>query len=694
MPPPARIRPVRPVRESVAQAGEQSLAHHAAIDGIRALAVLAVLFYHADFDWAGGGFLGVDVFFVLSGFLITGILLGEWRRTGTIGLLGFYRRRARRLLPALFLLLLVVVAFVAIVIPGELARLRGDVLAALTYVTNWFLIVNQQSYFQALGRPSLLQHLWSLAIEEQYYLVWPLALLVLARLTSGRTALLFGVVVAGAVASTAWMWILYQPFEDPSRVYYGTDTRAASLLIGSALAIAWPAITRRATGRPTERWIVDGLALITVAALAFLVVNADPAGDFLYQGGFAIVAIVAAGLIAAVTHPSSRIGRAVLGHPILSWLGLRSYAIYLWHWPIFMVTRAGLDVPIDGLPLFALRLGLTLVAADLSFRFVENPIRHGALGRWWAGLRDGPASYRQQSWRRGLLAGGALLLALVLTSTALLSAVSNNDIAGLPPGVLAADSSNEPSVAPPSAASSAGSPGHAGSSPSTAVKGPSKLPVGLLLVGDSQANMLALNAPSSVRKSFKVTDGWLEGCGILSDRMISKAYRRNMAECSAWQNRWTTQAARSKAPITLVVLGAWDVFDLQVNGQALPFGSAAWDAHWTAQLAKGVQILRNAGSQVALLGIPCYRPISAGGLTALPERGNDTRTRHLDVLLKAAAAADPSHVFYIEPPIEFCTNQKIATDVYYRWDGVHYGGRGAALVFKDITRQLLAIPRP
>ena len=152
------------------------------------------------------------------------------------------------------------------------------------------------------------------------------------------------------------------------------------------------------------------------------------------------MAIIAAALIAAVTHPSSRIGRAVLGHPILSWLGLRSYAIYLWHWPIFMVTRAQLDVPIDGLPLFALRLGLTLVAADLSFRFVENPIRHGAIGRWWAGLREGPASYRARSRRRGLLAGGALLIALVLSSTALLSAASNNDIAGLPPGVLAAGS--------------------------------------------------------------------------------------------------------------------------------------------------------------------------------------------------------------------------------------------------------------
>jgi peptidoglycan/LPS O-acetylase OafA/YrhL len=680
---PSRVRPAARAHQS----GEQSLAHHAAIDGIRALAVLAVLFYHAGFDWAGGGFLGVDVFFVLSGFLITGILLGEWQRTGTIGLLGFYRRRARRLLPALFLLLLVVVGFVAIVIPGELARLRGDVLAALTYVTNWFLIVNQQSYFQALGRPSLLQHLWSLAIEEQYYVVWPLALLVLARLTSGRTALLFGVVAAGAVASTAWMWILYQPFEDPSRVYYGTDTRAASLLIGSALAIAWPAITRRATGGVVERRVVDVVAFAALAGLAFLAVNADPAGDFLYQGGFAIVAIIAAALIAAVTHPSSRIGRAVLGHPILSWLGLRSYAIYLWHWPIFMVTRAQLDVPIDELPLFALRLGLTLLAADLSFRFVENPIRHGALGRWWAGLHEGPASYRARSRQRGLLAGGALLIALVLSSTALLSAASNSDIAGLPPGVLApgpsdspAMASDGPSVAQASVAPTASPSGH-------------KLPVGLLLVGDSQANMLALNAPGSVKKSFKVTDGWLEGCGILSDRMISRAFRRNMAECSAWTTRWTTQAGRSKAPITLVVLGAWDVFDLQVNGQTLAFGSAAWDAHWTAQLAKGIQILRNAGTQVALLGIPCYRPISSGGQTALPERGNDSRTRHLDVLLKAAAAADPAHVFYIEPPIDFCTNQKIATDVYYRWDGVHYGGLGAALVFKDITKQLLAIPR-
>jgi len=431
-----------------------------------------------------------------------------------------------------------------------------------------------------------------------------------------------------------------------------------------------------------------------------IAVSGNPYGDFLYQGGFAVVAIVTAGLIAAVTHPSSRLGAAVLGHPILRWLGLRSYAIYLWHWPIFMVTRAQLDVPLDGLPLFALRLFLTILAADLSFRFVENPIRHGALGRWWSGLHEGPASYQARSRRRGLLAGGALLIALVLSSTALLSARSNNDIAGLPTGVIAGDPSDgpaDPSDAPSDPPSAAPTPSQAGpGSPSPAVPSsrPWKLPVGLLLVGDSQANMLALNAPSTVPKTFKVTDGWLEGCGILSDRMISKAFRRNMAECSTWTTRWTTEAAKSKAPLTLVMIGAWDVFDLQVNGRTLAFGSADWDAHWNAQLAKGIKILRNAGTQVALLGIPCYRPINAGGLIALPERGNDSRTRHLDTLLKAAAAADPSHVFYIEPPIDFCTNQKIATDVYYRWDGVHYGGKGAALVFKDITKQLLAIPRP
>ena len=648
---------------------------------------MAVLFYHAGSTWMGGGFLGVEVFFVLSGFLITGLLVGEWRRTGGIRLPAFYLRRARRLLPALYLLLVAVVVFTAVALAGELARLRGDVFAALTYVTNWFLIANDQSYFEALGRPSLLQHLWSLAIEEQYYVVWPLALLALLRFTGGDRRRLFLAIIGTAAISTIWMAVLYEPFADPSRIYYGTDTRVASLLIGSALAVAWrPDATRRGTRAGTSL-LVDGAAIAALAVLGVWSMTVDPYGDFLYRGGFALVSLVTAGLIVATTHPASRIGRAVLGNPLMRWLGLRSYAIYLWHWPIFMVTRPQLDVPIDGPLLFALRLGLTLVAADLSYRYVEDPIRHGALGRWWTDLRRSDGETRRALRHQGLAIGGVASLVVVLVGMQLIGAAPSAAVAGLPSGVTV-----QPGISPSATRSPTVDPVL---TPSGASGSHWKLPVDLAIVGDSQANLLVLNAPASVADTFRITNGFTEGCGVLLGRMTSsRGFRRNMAECAYWPDHWREVIRDSGAPIGLVVLGAWDVFDLEVDGRDLEFGSEEWDAYFESQLAKGIDALREADVLVALLGIPCYRPIDAGGLIALPERGDDTRTRHVNELLRHAAAEDPAHVFYIEPPREFCTDEAIATDVYYRWDGVHYGGKGARLVFERITDQLLAIPRP
>ncbi len=205
------------------------------LDGLRALAVGAVLLYHAGMPWMPGGFLGVELFFVLSGYLITSLLLGEWVAEGRIDLGAFWLRRARRLLPALFLLLAVTLVFAIFFMPDEVAGLRGDTLAASTYVTNWYLAFNQQSYFELVGRPSLLQHLWSLAVEEQFYLLWPLLFIGGMRLLRTRQSMRIAT-LAGAVASTLLMLALYNPDADPSRIYYGTDTRAAGLLIGCTLA--------------------------------------------------------------------------------------------------------------------------------------------------------------------------------------------------------------------------------------------------------------------------------------------------------------------------------------------------------------------------------------------------------------------------------------------------------------------------
>lgn len=355
------------------------------LDGLRALAVLAVLLYHADLEWIPAGFLGVDVFLVISGFLITALLLTERRETGRVNLRKFWMRRARRLLPALFAVLIVTFAYAAIFLPEELARLRQEVLAAIGYVTNWHLVFKDESYFESLGRPPLLRHLWSLAVEEQFYLLWPLLFIGGMWLLRGRG--LFLAAIAGAAASTALMWLLFEPFTDPSRIYFGTDTRAAALLVGVALAFVWQP-WRHADNRWLRRSAIptDLLGLGALVGVTLWMLHLSEFGSFLYQGGFLLVALTTAVLIAATVHPHAHLNR-LLGIAPLRWMGTRSYSIYLWHWPVFMITRPELDVALDGLPLLALRFGVTIALAELSYRLVEQPVRRGALGRAWNGLR-------------------------------------------------------------------------------------------------------------------------------------------------------------------------------------------------------------------------------------------------------------------------------------------------------------------
>ena len=363
------------------------------VDGLRAVAVMAVLLYHADLPWIRGGFLGVDVFFVISGYLITSLLLGEWRQRGYIDFPAFWLRRARRLLPALFLLIAVTLIFALVALSSEVAGLRDDAYAALGYTTNWYLIFDHQSYFEIMGRPSLFRHLWSLAVEEQFYILWPLLLTALLWLWRPRFVLL--IVLSGAVASAVLMALLYQPDVDPSRVYYGTDTRGVGLLVGSALAFVWAPGRIAARAGRARPWLLDAIGLSAFGVLFYSFVRLDGLQPFLYQGGFALVALASAVVIAILVHPRAHLG-GLLGRQPLRWLGLRSYGIYLWHWPVYMLTRPQFDVPIDGLPLLALRLGITVIIAELSYRLLETPIRAGALGRIWRALREAQGALR---WR-------------------------------------------------------------------------------------------------------------------------------------------------------------------------------------------------------------------------------------------------------------------------------------------------------
>jgi peptidoglycan/LPS O-acetylase OafA/YrhL len=392
-----------------------------ALDGVRALAVCAVIAYHLGLGWAPGGLLGVGVFFTLSGYLITDLLLAQWDG-GRRRLADFWARRARRLLPALYLMLVVVSVWVATGFHSRLTEVRGQVISALLYVNNWWQISQHVSYFQQFGPPSPLSHLWSLAVEEQFYLVWPWLLLIGVWVVRERRRpikvrpRLAGVTLALAAASAIEMAILYHPSLDPSRIYDGSDTRAFGLLLGAALAMVWP--SRALTGRVTAgaRWIIDGLGSVGLVAIVFLVWRTNEYSPFLYHGGLVLLSVATVLVVAAGAHPASRLAR-VLGSGPLRWVGVRSYGIYLWHQPIIVLSTPASSHAVAPLRALA-QVAASVLMAALSWRFLEEPIRHGALGRMWAALRT--ADRRPRRLLLGVRAGiAAAVLAVALAGLAL-----------------------------------------------------------------------------------------------------------------------------------------------------------------------------------------------------------------------------------------------------------------------------------
>ncbi len=340
------------------------------LDGVRALAVLAVMAFHEGMRGAPGGFVGVDVFFVLSGYLITDLLVTQRDRLGRLDLRGFWIRRARRLLPALAVVLVVVTAAVAVMEPDQLAVLRPALAAAVTYSSNWYQALHHVSYFAAFGPPPPLQHLWSLAIEEQFYLAWPLILslmltLVTDRLTRACVAWL------GAAASALLMAVLYIPHTDPSLVYYGTDTHATALLVGAALALTWPLATLAAAPRELVRRL-DFLGMAGLAVLAWAIGHLSGADPAVYPAGLGIAALAAGGLTLAAAANGTV--SALLSLRPLRWLGVRSYGIYLWHWPVIALT-AVVRGPGPAAPwLWVVEAAVAIGLAAASWKWVETPI--------------------------------------------------------------------------------------------------------------------------------------------------------------------------------------------------------------------------------------------------------------------------------------------------------------------------------
>ena len=368
-----------------------------AIDGLRAIAVIAVMFYHLGFSWIPGGFLGVDLFFVISGYVITRLILDSIAQSGGLDLRKFYIARARRLLPALIFMLVTTTIAIGIWAPDTIKRLLTDIPFSLTGLMNWWLVFRQQDYFEAIGRPPLLQHTWSLAVETQFYLVWPLILLLVLKYFGKKRIPFISLVIAASSGVALFLVSLSLDSSSSSKVshiYFGTDTHSIGLFLGAALAVSWIPQNFTETVSKKAQDFIDGVGFLGFFGIisAFLLI--DESKPTLYKIAFPLAGLCGAAIVMSIVHPASRFA-PVLQHPILLWIGERSYAIYLWHWVIFQVTRPNLDLAGQQWALYSLRILIVFALADISLRWIELPIRSGVIQYWFKGLK-----YRTKSERR------------------------------------------------------------------------------------------------------------------------------------------------------------------------------------------------------------------------------------------------------------------------------------------------------
>ena len=401
--------------------------HMNGLDGLRAIAVLGVIAYHLNLDFIPGGLLGVGIFFVLSGYLITDILLSQWREHGRIALGDFWLRRFRRLLPGMLTMTAVVMLWLLCTDSSRLASLKGDILSGVAYISNWWYIFHHVSYFESFGPPSPFGHFWSLAVEEQFYLIWPLLLIAAIVLFKRKGWLVVFIIVAAELSAGA-MAIMYNPDLDPSRVYYGTDTRAFALLAGAALAVVWPSRKLSVTLPGVNKLVLDVVGVAALAVLIYMMLNTSEYDSFLYRGGMVLQAIAATILVAVLAHPSSFLARLIGAKP-LSWIGERSYGMYLWHYPIIVLTSPAVDTGGAHPVRMLLQVAATVVFASMSLKYIENPIRYNgfreSLSKLWGKGRISLVP-RHVWWKRtGLLM--TLLLLCYTVSQMVLPVAANSD---------------------------------------------------------------------------------------------------------------------------------------------------------------------------------------------------------------------------------------------------------------------------
>ena len=651
-----------------AHGDHRTLTYWPALDGVRALAVAAVLLFHGGVSWLPGGFLGVDAFFVLSGFLITSLLLAERERSGRIRLANFWLRRARRLLPALLVVLVFTVAVFRDLLPRfEVGLLRGDALAALGYVANWRMIYRGDDYFTQTAAPSVLQHTWSLGIEEQFYVLWPLLVVVLVALAGRRARpVLVALCLAAAAGSAVAAALLFDRL-DVNRAYFGTDTRAQALLIGAALAAALPLVRRRmepsshvpARPGPVTPMLLavalSGLALVATVGVGWLWSHAHGTDSWLYRGGLAAGGVAVAAVLAQVVlRPRGVLGRLLAVAPLV-WLGRISYGVYLWHWPLFALINAE-RTGLTGAGLLWTRIAATVAVSTVSYVFLEQPVRTGR----WPLSRSAPAHPRNATVVLGTTAAVGATAVFIVVAGVLPPVVTVTPVVALPtaPAVDAADAQRPTPMQ------------RAGRKPGAEPR--------ITFFGDSVSWSLGFYMPEF--KGVTLTTQALPGCGIarLPDIIYIGDPHTNYPECPTWEVNWQYGVDVDDPDIAVVLLDRWELMDRKLGDKYRAVGDPLFDAYLTVELEYALSIVGSRGAHIVLLTAPYThrweRP--DGGLY---DEDKPERVDAWNRLLRRVAAQHPQEISVIDLNRRVCPDGKFTWTIgrlQIRSDGLHFTPEG------------------
>jgi peptidoglycan/LPS O-acetylase OafA/YrhL len=406
--------------------GKVGVRHIASIDGLRAIAVTAVVLYHLGISWIPGGFLGVDLFFVISGYVITRLILDSINQSSALDLREFYAARLRRIYPAFIFMVVCIIIFIGVWAPEAIKRFLSDLPYALTGSINWLLVARHQDYFEAIGRPPLLQHTWSLAVELQFYLIWPIILLTVLKYFGkkniARIALLIAI-ISGVTLFLVSLQLDQSNAQQVSHIYFGTDTHSLGLFLGSALAVSWIPQNLSADIEKRAQDVIDAIGVIGLLGLIAAFLFIDEANASLYRIAFPLAGIFGCLVIISLVHPASRFAPLISSAPF-KWVGQRSYGIYIWHWVIFQVTRPSVDLTGQSWALYLARVLLVLALADISLRWVEIPFRQGMVQNWFRGMkyRSAKVKLRQQ-----LSIVFSVIAVLAVTSSISVQAINKAD---------------------------------------------------------------------------------------------------------------------------------------------------------------------------------------------------------------------------------------------------------------------------